>query len=153
MPIVEADHDGRAERDAFRRLGTRVHHFSNFDPTRYQLHPALEFGASPRVGRLRRAEALHLDAERLQTCRRHIIPRARRQCVVVDRQQPGKLVVALACKCLAHTGSLGQVIGHVIEMCGQFIDEVCTECPVRCIDTPDKNLADAFYADHHPAVR
>jgi len=46
-----------------------------------------------------------------------------------------------------------RVVAVVLPALGDFIEQHCTECPAACIDRPGADVAELFFAPHHPVGR
>ncbi len=43
-----------------------------------------------------------------------------------------------------------EVLMTVVPSLYAFVDEICSTCPIRCLDHPDENMSDIFFTPNHP---
>jgi hypothetical protein len=60
---------------------------------------------------------------------------------------------ALQTYCQLEEPECRRVVAVVLPALGDFIEQHCASCPVACLDRPSADVAEAFFAPHHPAGR
>jgi hypothetical protein len=66
---------------------------------------------------------------------------------------PGAMEEALHLATRVDRGSAGTAVRAVLRELGAFVSQVCSTCPVACLDKPKADVAEAFFAPTHPAWR
>jgi len=66
---------------------------------------------------------------------------------------PAAMEEALRAATRVERGSAGTAVRAVLRALGAFVGQVCSTCPVACLDKPKADAAEAFFAREHPASR
>ncbi len=66
---------------------------------------------------------------------------------------PAAMEEALRAATRVERGSAGTAVRAVLRALGAFVGQVCSTCPVACLDKPKADAAEPFFAREHPASR